>query len=133
MLYKRGEIHHRERAKQIRDFSGLLYGKITPTDIDGLIEYHNKGYVLIETKLRDTELDFGQKLALERMTDDLTRSGKQTICIIAEHDIDDPTKDINVASTIVREYRLRNKWNKPNNSHTTKSMIDWFINKILDK
>lgn len=133
MLYKRGEIHHRERAKQIRDFSGLLYGKITPTDIDGLIEYHNKGYILIEAKLRETEVDFGQRLALERMTDDLTRSGKQTICIIAEHDIDDPTKDINVANTLVREYRLRGKWNKPNNSHTTKSMIDWFINKILDK
>jgi len=133
MPYKRGEIHHRERAKQIKDFSGLLYGKITPTDIDGLIEYHNKGYILIEAKLRETEVDFGQRLALERMTDDLTRSGKQTICIIAEHDIDDPAKDINIAATLVREYRLRGTWNKPNNSHTTKSMIDWFINKILDK
>jgi len=38
----RGKIEHRDRARQIRDFSNLRYGNITPTDIDGLIEYQNK-------------------------------------------------------------------------------------------
>ena len=108
---KRGEIHNRKRAKQINDFSGLAYGnKITPTDIDGLIEYQDKGYVLIEVKLRGVLLPYGQRLALERMTDDLTRAGKPTVCIIASHDIDDPEQDINVANTRVREYRWHKKW-----------------------
>ena len=38
----RGVIQNRDRKKQIIDFSGLKYGKITPTDIDGLIEYKDK-------------------------------------------------------------------------------------------
>lgn len=131
MPFKRGEIHNRERAKQLRDFSGLLYGNITATDLDGLIEYKNKGYVFIETKLQGTLLDFGQKLALERITDDLTRSNKPAICIVSDHNINDPTRDIDVAKTIVREYRLRGRWNTPHNSYTTKQMVDWFINNVL--
>ena len=42
----RGATTYKERAKQGRDFTGLRYGNITPTDIDGLIEYHGKGRFL---------------------------------------------------------------------------------------
>jgi len=46
----KGVIHAPQRATQLRDYSGLLFGNITPTDIDGLIEYKNIGYVIIELK-----------------------------------------------------------------------------------
>jgi len=131
MQPKRGVIHNRERARQINNFSGLLYGNITPTDIDGLIEYHNKGYILIETKLRETKIEFGQRLAFERMTDDLTKSGKLTVCIIACHDIDNPAQDIDVANTQVREYRWRGIWQTPKTPCTTKELVDYFINHYL--
>ena len=133
MPFKRGEIHSRERAKQLRDFSSLLYGKITPTDIDGLIEYHNKGYILIEIKLQGIPLSFGQQLALERITDDLTRSGKPTICIVADHDVSDPTEDIDVAKAIVRKYRVDSEWKMFQNLHTTKQAIDSFISQRLNR
>ena len=66
----RGAIQFRERRKQIIDFSGLRVGNITPTDCDGLIEYHNKAYILFEIKHRDAKVPEGQLKALVRSVDD---------------------------------------------------------------
>ena len=107
---RRGKINHRERAKQINDFTGLQYGTITPTDIDGLIEYQDKAYVFIELKHADVELPYGQRLALERLTDDLEKTGKPSICIVASHQVDDPKKDVKVAETLVKQYYWNGKW-----------------------
>ena len=79
---KRGAVHTRGRALQERDFTGLRFGNITPTDIDGLIEYHNERYVIIEAKFGNNNMDFGQELALTRLCDDL---GKPSILVIAKH------------------------------------------------
>jgi len=124
----RGKIHARERAKQLRDFSGLRYGNITATDVDGLIEYHGKGYIFIEVKLNDALLPYGQKLAFERLVDDLK---KPAICIIASHDVDNPNKDINVAHALVSEYRFKGNWLVPKSEYTVRALIDLFIDKVL--
>ena len=124
---KRGEIHSPERARQLRNFSGLLFGNITPTDIDGLIEYHDKGYVIIELKYRDAEILRGQELALERMTDDFQRAKKKALCIIATHQEDNPQISINVADTIVTKYRYLYKWTIPKETCLTHVLIEWFF------
>ena len=46
----RGAIMHAERAKQLNDFNGLQYGNITPTDIDGVIDYKDRAMVFLEIK-----------------------------------------------------------------------------------
>ncbi len=129
MLSNLGAIHNRARAQQQIDFSGLLFGNITPTDIDGVIEYKGKSYVIIETKLRDTPVELGQKLALARMTDDLTASGKFALCIITRHEIDDPYQDIDAANTFVSEYRWKKQWHElmGRKSRTAKEMITSFF------
>lgn len=128
-MVKRGEISNRDRAKQLRDYSGLLYGKITPTDIDGFIEYKNKAYVFIELKHEDAGVRYGQGLALERLTDDLERCGKPTLCIFASHTQHDPEEDIRVAETKVSHFRLKKQWRKFKESLkvTVKELIDVFL------
>ena len=119
-------IRSRTRARQIIDFRGLEYGTIKPTDIDALIEYNNQAYVIVETKLGDTELPDGQQLALERLTRDLSRQGKPTITIIAEHNITDPEQDIILADTMVRSYKHnQNPWHRC--TLTTRQLIDNFL------
>lgn len=132
MFNNRGAIHNRPRAKQLRDYSGLRFGKITPTDIDGLIEYKNKAYVILELKYGDTELPFGQRLALERLTDDLEQVGKPTLCIVATHDTHDCNKDIDAANTIVTKYRLKREWIplSPDLEVTTRTIIELFLNNL---
>lgn len=128
-MHERGEIHSPDRARQLRDFSGLRFGNITPTDIDGLIEYHDKAYILIETKLKGNQLEIGQRLALERITDTLGRV-KRSICLIAEHEHYDVKENINVANSIIVEIRYNNKWQYPKELITTFEQIARFINYI---
>lgn len=121
----RGEIYNRQRAKQINNFNGLSYGKITPTDIDGLLDMHGKCAILIEMKYKDAPLPFGQKLALERV---VSNSKVASICIVAAHDL--PVDlDVPVADCIVREYFYHGKWHEPKEQYTVKRMCDEFVAK----
>ena len=119
---ERGKIKNRQYANRVRDFSGLRYGNITATDIDGLIEYKNTCYIFIETKYKDAELPFGQRLALERITDDLEKV-KPVITIVATYSNEG---DIDVARALVCEYRFRGAWHKRENT-TTRELIDKFL------
>jgi len=118
---KRGEVNNRDFATQIRDFSGLLFGTITPTDIDGLIDFHNKLFVLMEFKYKDTPLPRGQQLAIERLVDLIFASGKLGIGIIAYHSTDG---DIDCALCTVREYRWKKRWHLPTKPITVREVID---------
>jgi hypothetical protein len=102
-MSERGKILYPDRKQQINDFSGLTYNKITPTDLDGVIEYHDKAYVFIEIKYLDAELPYGQKLMLERFVKDINKSGKSAIAIVAEHSIFNTKENIPVATCEVRQ------------------------------
>lgn len=127
---ERGKIVTRNRARQIRDFSGLLFGSITPTDIDGLIEYHEKGYIIIEVKLAGAAVPEGQRKAIQRLTDVLWRADKGAICIVASHNTTNTEEAIDVADAAVYEYRYRAKWHHPNGLHTVRELCEWFIAKM---
>lgn len=119
----RGEIYSRERARQINNFNGLIYGNITPTDVDGLIDFHGKCFVFIELKYLDSELPFGQKLALERIINSLK---KPSICIVASHAMQ-TRYDVDVKTCQVREYFFSGKWHTPKETYNVKRMIDEFV------
>lgn len=125
----RGVIQFRERRKQILDCSKLRYGNITPTDCDGLIEYHDKAYVLFEIKYRNAKVPAGQLLALTRSVEDFRRAGKSALLVIAEHDVDDPAQDIDAAECTVREYYWHGQWRTCKESKL-KDIIFAFVAKV---
>lgn len=131
-MNERGKIKNPKRKQQINDFSGLIYGKITPTDIDGLIEYKNKAYIFIEVKYNDALLPYGQKLALERLVKDTATNGKRSIAIIAQHDVSNTNESIFVSECKVRATFLdeRNQWKIINQNISVKQCIDAFLNAI---
>ena len=130
----RGEIQHIARAQQINSFKNLQYEKITPTDIDGVIEYKNKAYIFLEVKYEDKELPSGQRLALERLVKD-TATNKKSICIVCEHQIKNTSEQIYVAGCDVREIYLSGefKWRPPINKITVKELMDLFINNVVER
>jgi len=73
MFKQRGVINNRARAQQIINYSGLRYDTITPTDIDGFIDFGNKVFVIMEFKHSDAPLPYGQRLALKRLCDSIKR------------------------------------------------------------
>jgi hypothetical protein len=125
-------IRNRDYVVQARDFSGLHIGTITPTDVDMLIEYHDRYFIFAETKYGDTELEVGQRLAFERLCDATQRSGKPSILFITSHQAR-PPMDIDMARTIVTEYRYRRKWQVPPGPITLKEAVASFIKKQEDR
>ncbi len=126
---ERGVIQHRERAKQIIDFSGLKYGKCTPTDIDGLIELGGKVFIFIEYKFSDTPIKRGQELAFERVVDIVNKT-KPTLLIHAQH-FEPVEKDIDAANAKVVRVRTDGRWFIEGwvVGSTVKEVVDKFIEK----
>lgn len=121
----RGVIRNREYATQVRDFSGLRYGNITPTDIDGFIEYKNKGFIVIESKFGNSRLTGGQRLAFERLVDALAKV-KPSILIVGNHS-EGSSNDIAIHASKVNEYRFKEVWKIPNEEITIRTMVDKFL------
>jgi hypothetical protein len=128
-LIERGMIYSKTRKQQINDFSGLVYGKITPTDIDGCIEYHNRLWVFFEVKMSGVGVPFGQRLALERLVIDTSSGGKKSIALVIDHDINDVEQSIPVADCYVRKYFYSGvgEWTNLDVPTTTKELIDSFL------
>lgn len=125
------KFQNRQRARQLIDFANIRIGeKGMPTDCDGLIEYHDKAYVLFELKHGAKDVPLGQKLALVRMCDDFARVGKPAVFIVAEHDVDDPNVDVDAAACRVRKYYFKGKWYCPPSPITLKNKIDDFISYV---
>lgn len=123
---QRGVIRYRERAKQIVDFSGLRFETITPTDIDGLIEYRNACFLFIELKHHSKPaLDKGQRLALERLATGLI---KPALVLHAIHSAP-VTDDINAAQAVVHRYFWDGGWKIPPALVTVREVADGFFDK----
>lgn len=128
----RGKIQFRDRAKQIIDFSGIRYQQITPTDIDGLIEYHDIAFLVYEYKLEGAKMPYGQELALTRLVDGLQKSGKMAALLLCEHDVRDPNDDIDAANAkVIKIYYCKN-WYSDMKRRTVKEVTNSFI-KFVDK
>jgi hypothetical protein len=110
--------------RQFYDFGGMNWGKIMPTDLDGLIEYRDKCFIFFELKHGNkTQLPDGQKLALVRLIDNLK---KPAILFVATDESNQST--VYARSMIVREYYYQKKWYPMNGSNITlKYFVDFFI------
>lgn len=98
------------------------------TDIDGLIEYHDSEYILLEVKHKDARVPYGQRLAIQRMVDDFTKAGKKAVAIVCEHKVDDTDKPVVAAFCKVRElyYGGEHKWRPPDSPMNVRQAIDKF-------
>ena len=115
-----GKINFRDRAKQIADFSNMTFpsapgfsGSITPTDIDGVLEYHDKCFVFFELKYTGGEIGNGQRIALSRIVSSLN---KPAVLFLAYHNVYDCEKDIDVSRCIV-SWHYSNRRGGINDTH----------------
>lgn len=129
----RGKIFFEDRARQLNDFSGLRFDNITPTDIDGLMEYHDRGFTLLEGKYREAELPFGQRLALERLIKKLIGPA---ILIVYRHEVDDPLQSVDVSKCQATDvYFGQHGWLPLKKNKTTYEVINaflWCIDNAVD-
>ena len=122
----RGTIQYRERAQQIIDFSGIRYGNITPTDIDGFFEKANKAFVFYEYKLAGADMPGGQRIALERIVNAIKDANREAVLFLCVHNHQNPQEDIIAAQATVERIFWNGKWY---NGHglTVKEQTDKFM------
>jgi hypothetical protein len=122
---QRGNIKHKARAQQINSFSGLLRRRnITPTDIDGLIDYNGKAFIILEGKYGDAEIPKGQRMALEHLANAMVDGNKQVTVIVFRHNINDVNEDVKVSEQSVTQVYFKRKWF----TITTKNVLE-----VIDK
>lgn len=109
------------REKQLVNYRDLRWGKITPTDIDGFLDFGGNAFVCIEYKYGDTEIPFGQKLALERLVNTMS---KPCILIHATHDCP-PEENIDGANSKVVQTYHKGRWHL-DGRRTVKQVVDYF-------
>lgn len=128
---QRGVIQNRARAAQIRNFHNLRFGTITPTDIDGLIEYQDRLYILLEAKMKGAEMPYGQMLALTRVVDDLAKT-KKSILILGTHETS-TAQDIDMGLLEVEKFYFNGKWRSPRKKIRVLDAVAEFINRYAQQ
>lgn len=123
--FERGKIRNRDARKQIIDYSGLRYNNITPTDVDGMIEYKGKAFIFYEFKYGDAPMPRGQMIALTRIVDAIQKGGTPAALILCNHS--NPfTEDIDAANAIVRSIYWNGSWGN-GCGRTVKEVTDGFL------
>ena len=127
-VVERGKIYNIDRYKQLIDFSGLLFHRnITPTDIDGFIDFGGNAFIYMEAKLVEAEVKIGQRIAFENIVKSHERAGHKAVAIIWRHNV--PEKEIIQAHTkFVDEYFINHTkhgfyWFSENNNINLLSFI----------
>lgn len=116
-MFERGVIRNREFKQQIADFSGLKFGKITPTDLDAFMDFNNRLFVFVESKHGSSSMPYGQQLAIERLCDAChTPPHRYAVAFVTSHN---SNGDIDFANTTVTKYRWEGKWITPQKSNST--------------
>jgi hypothetical protein len=119
----RGKAHFIGRYRQVIDYSQLLYGKVTPSDIDGIIDFAGKLFVIIELKFSGAPFLYGQRLCLERVCDGLQNQKSDAVLFVATHSV--PVEDeVDASVCLVSEYRWHGKWHTPKDRVTLRAAID---------
>lgn len=121
---ERGKILNELRKKQIVDYSRIRYGNITPTDIDGFFEIHDNVFVFIELKLGDAACEAGQRLAMQRLVDAIS---KPSVFIVASHTCVEHSDIVPAHECVVREFRYKGDWYSPKTHILLKEAIDAFL------
>lgn len=122
----RGEWRNKKAGKQLVCFTGLKYDTITPTDVDLFFERHDTHFVFVETKKEGTPPQGGQELALKRLCNAVTATGRAAIFFETTHTtpFDD---DLFIAETKIMRHWYKGKWHTPKDYVTLKNGIDIFL------
>lgn len=123
----RGSIQFKNRAKQIIDFSGIRFSNITPTDIDGVIDYHDRAFVFIEMKLDGAEMPYGQQLCLERIVNAIQKSDRDACALLCRHNKRSTEEDVQAAETYVERVFWKGSWHGLKRPMTTKEVVESFL------
>ena len=121
-----------ERNSQIIDFAGLNRRRgITPTDIDGFIDYGGNAFIYFDAKIDGVPVSKGQRMAYENIVNSHRKAGNRAVAFIFRHNT--PHEESVIASEgIVDEIYTTSGWEKRKDRQTVIELIEE-IERVWDK
>lgn len=132
----RGVIYNRNKKRRLNTFESLIFGKITPTDIDAFIDFGNRIFIIIEAKGYGVPIPTGQRIALERILVKMSADDSDAMVVIADIIDGDMDDDVDLGHCSVREVWLaEGKAIKKHqmSGQTVKNVIDEFVQYIKEE
>lgn len=123
-MEERGRIRNKEFKRQLFDMSGLRFGKITPTDVDGFMDFGNRLFVFFESKHGDSPMPTGQRMAMERLVDACQSPERGSVFFLLSHNGDE--EEIDVANLPIVKYRHFGQWKEPEKPRTLLDGVNYF-------
>lgn len=108
-----GVYEHEDRARQLIRFDDMHIDKRGFTDIDAVMEWRDRAWLIFEVKTFGKDVPLGQRIALERFVKDASACGKYAVAAVVEHNVVNPNMDIYLRDCLVKslyvtyEYRWR--------------------------
>jgi hypothetical protein len=131
MSIKKGVILNRYKSTQVLDYSGVIRMRgITPTDIDGLIDYGGKSFIYLEGKTIGAILKTGQKMALENIVNSHNKANHSAVAIIFRHNTP-INQDVIVSKCLVDLIYFNYEWVKQNKKITVLRFIERWEAKFI--
>lgn len=135
-MFERGKIRNEAYASILKNFTGLRrHRNITPTDIDGILEYNGKAFIILEGKFGNTQMPHGQQKCFESICNAIESGGKNACCIVFSH-LAKPGDQIDVSTCIVTKVYFENKWHpgsKNNTNRTVLQVVEAFEQNLIKK
>ena len=126
-------IDFADRFKQPLLFEGMNIGKMYPTDIDAMTEYHDRLFIFIEVKYENTPTNYGQLTALKRMANALQETGRDAFVFICRHNVQDRSNPVMLKDTVVTDAYFKGIWYDPDSEITAgevwRTVMEWAIAK----
>jgi len=104
-MRERGQIRNAAMREQINDFASMRWNKITPTDIDGAIDFGGKFFVFFDIKSDGAPFSRGQELFFENLCRALR---VPSVFALAVHGVTPPDEVIG-GDCVVRRYYWRER------------------------
>lgn len=127
----RGVIRNLQRAMQHVDYSGLRWNSITPTNIDGLLDFSGRLFVFLEFKGQGAPLPLGQRIALRNIHRAITKGGAVCVVLLAEHYAADPAVAIQASTAVVIEILDGANWRQPLRLVTVREAVDTYLRRTF--
>ena len=106
----RSKVQYLDRFKQPILFEGMIFQKISPTDIDCFNEYHGRFWLFMEVKQGNAPFGGGQRKSLERTVDQIQKSGADAVLFIARHNTPTPNPVTLKTDSICAEAYFKGQW-----------------------
>ncbi len=114
-------------AGRVINFDGLTFKNASPTNMDAMLEYKDKGFVFIEAKRNNAPIPTGQRVAFERLVNALN---KPSVCFFTTWTLLDADEQICLAESRVVQYYYQGRTHITDMTVTLKEYLGRFIDHL---